>query len=163
MVMASSFLTSKLRPHQLGFEILYCDWPSQIEIRQRSYCDWPSQQELGKAKRYFTTSRGYRVYNKRTKVIVETIYVNIDELPLMASDHVSSDPVPQCPTTALEHGSLSPSPQCQENVPQEAKTLTKSNELELLFRPMFDELLNGPTQVVSKSSAVNAADAYDKR
>ncbi|GKA92176.1 uncharacterized mitochondrial protein-like protein [Tanacetum coccineum] len=28
----------------------------------------------------------------------------------MASDHVSSDPAPQCPTTALEHGSLNISP-----------------------------------------------------
>nr|GEW95954.1 hypothetical protein [Tanacetum cinerariifolium] len=37
-------------------------------------------------------------------------------------------------------------------------TLTTSNELDLLFSPMFDELLNGSTQVVSKSSAVTIAD-----
>ncbi|GJY90508.1 retrovirus-related pol polyprotein from transposon TNT 1-94, partial [Tanacetum coccineum] len=30
---------------------------------------------------YSTQSRAYRVYNKRTKVIVETIDVNVDELP----------------------------------------------------------------------------------
>ncbi|GJS52340.1 retrovirus-related pol polyprotein from transposon TNT 1-94 [Tanacetum coccineum] len=86
----------------------------------------------------YTQSRAYRVYNKRTKVIVETIHVNFDELPQMASDHVSSDPVPQCQTMALEH-------------------------LDLLFSPMFDELLNGTTQVVSKSSAVTAADAPNQR
>ncbi|GKE33998.1 retrovirus-related pol polyprotein from transposon TNT 1-94 [Tanacetum coccineum] len=39
---------------------------------------------------YFTKSRAYRVYNKRTKVIVETIHVNFDELPQMASDHSSA-------------------------------------------------------------------------
>nr|GEV41613.1 hypothetical protein [Tanacetum cinerariifolium] len=77
----------------------------------------------------------------------------------MASDHVNSDPVPQCPITTLEHDSLSPGPQCQENVPQEAGTVTKSNELDLLFSPMFDELINGSTQVVSKSSAVTTDDA----
>nr|GEU82915.1 hypothetical protein [Tanacetum cinerariifolium] len=71
----------------------------------------------------------------------------------MASDHVSSDPVPQCQTTTLEHDSLSPGPQCQENVPHAAGTVTTSNELDLLFSPMFDELLIGSTQVVSKSSA----------
>ncbi|GJT28929.1 retrovirus-related pol polyprotein from transposon TNT 1-94 [Tanacetum coccineum] len=71
---------------------------------------------------YSTQSRAYRVYNKRTRVIVETIHVNFDELPLMASDHVSSDPVLQCLTTALEQDILSPDPQCQENVPQVAKT-----------------------------------------
>ncbi|GJT78166.1 retrovirus-related pol polyprotein from transposon TNT 1-94 [Tanacetum coccineum] len=45
--------------------------------------------------RYSTQSRAYRVYNQRTIVIAETIHVNFDKLPQMASDHVSSDPVPQ--------------------------------------------------------------------
>ncbi|GJV55310.1 retrovirus-related pol polyprotein from transposon TNT 1-94 [Tanacetum coccineum] len=80
----------------------------------------------------------------------------------MASDHVSFDPVLQCPTTALEQGSLSPGPQSQENIPRAAETVTTSNELDLLFSPMFDELLNGTTLVVSKSSAANVADAPDK-
>ncbi|GJR47728.1 retrovirus-related pol polyprotein from transposon TNT 1-94 [Tanacetum coccineum] len=112
---------------------------------------------------YSTQSRAYRVFNKRTRVIVETIHVNFDELPQMASDHVSSDPVPQCSTTVLEQESLSPDPQSQENVPQVAETVTTSNELELLYSLMFNELLNGSTPVVSKSSAVHAADAPDKR
>ncbi|GJW81781.1 hypothetical protein Tco_0145756 [Tanacetum coccineum] len=51
----------------------------------------------------------------------------------------------------------------QENVPQAAKTVTTSNELDLLFSLMFDELLNGTTQVVSKSSAVTTADAPNQR
>ncbi|GJW15604.1 retrovirus-related pol polyprotein from transposon TNT 1-94 [Tanacetum coccineum] len=55
---------------------------------------------------YSTQSRAYRVYNKRTRVIVETIHVNFEEFPHMASDHVIFDPVPQCPTTALEDDSL---------------------------------------------------------
>ncbi|GJT57568.1 retrovirus-related pol polyprotein from transposon TNT 1-94 [Tanacetum coccineum] len=41
---------------------------------------------------YSTQSKAYRVFNKRTRMIVETIHVNFDELPQMASDHVSSDP-----------------------------------------------------------------------
>nr|GEU93312.1 hypothetical protein [Tanacetum cinerariifolium] len=49
---------------------------------------------------YSTQSRAYRVFNKRTRVIVETIHVNFDELPQMASDHVSSDPVPEFPIQA---------------------------------------------------------------
>ncbi|GKB97724.1 hypothetical protein Tco_0983861 [Tanacetum coccineum] len=81
----------------------------------------------------------------------------------MASDHVNSDPVQQCPTMKLEHDSLSLAPQSQENVPQAAETVTTSNELDLLFSLMFDELLNGTTLVVSKSSAVHAADAPNKR
>ncbi|GKE22164.1 retrovirus-related pol polyprotein from transposon TNT 1-94, partial [Tanacetum coccineum] len=77
----------------------------------------------------------------------------------MASDHVSSDPVPQCPTTALEHASLSPGTQSQENVHHSAETVTTSNEMDLLFSLMFKDLLNGTTLVVSKSSAVTATDA----
>nr|GFA96125.1 hypothetical protein [Tanacetum cinerariifolium] len=38
---------------------------------------------------YSTQSRAYMVFIKRTRVIVETIHVNFDELPYMASDHVN--------------------------------------------------------------------------
>nr|GEV29269.1 retrovirus-related Pol polyprotein from transposon TNT 1-94 [Tanacetum cinerariifolium] len=108
---------------------------------------------------YSTQSRSYRVFNKRTRVIVVTIPVNFDELPQMASNHVISDPVPQCQRTVLKHDSLSPGSQCQENVPQADRSVTTSNELDLLFSLMFDEFLNGSSQVVSKSSAETTADA----
>ncbi|GKB73549.1 retrovirus-related pol polyprotein from transposon TNT 1-94 [Tanacetum coccineum] len=81
----------------------------------------------------------------------------------MASDHVRSDLVPQCPTMALGQDSLSHGPHSQENVHQAAETVTTLNELDLLFSLMFDELLNGTTQVVSKSSAVTTADAPNQR
>nr|GEX42953.1 hypothetical protein [Tanacetum cinerariifolium] len=144
---------------------------------------------------YSTQSRAYRVFNKRTRVIMESIHVNFDELPQMASVQNSSDPaptrqkmasahnssdpaptcqtmasvqirydpVPECQTMALEHGSLSPGRKCQENVSHGDKTGTMSNELDLLFSPMFDELLNGSSKVVSKSFAVSAADAPNQR
>nr|GFC57270.1 hypothetical protein [Tanacetum cinerariifolium] len=83
---------------------------------------------------YSTQSRAFRVFNKRTTVIMESIHVNFDELPQMASDQNSSDP-----------------------------DIKMSNELNLLFSPMIDELLNGSSKVVSKSSAVSAADAPNQR
>nr|GFB80282.1 hypothetical protein [Tanacetum cinerariifolium] len=144
---------------------------------------------------YYTQSRAYRVFNKRTRVITKSIHVNFDELPQMASvqnssdpaptcqsmasAHNSSDPAPTCQTMAsvqissdlapecqpmaLEHNSLSPGSKCQENVSHGDKTVTTSNELDLLFSPMFDELLNGSSKVVTKSSAVSAADAPNQR
>nr|GEV52764.1 hypothetical protein [Tanacetum cinerariifolium] len=88
---------------------------------------------------YSTQSKGYIVYNKRTRLIVETIHVNFDELPQMASDHDSSDPAPQY------------------------KTVTTSlQELEMLFGLMFDEYFNGVTPFVSKSSVVTTVDASNK-
>nr|GEZ41037.1 hypothetical protein [Tanacetum cinerariifolium] len=112
---------------------------------------------------YSTRSRAYKVFNKRTRVIVDTIHVNFDELPQMASEHVSSHPAPECQRMALEHDSLSPGPQCQENVTQADKTVTTSNELDLLFSLMFDELLKGSSKVVSKSSAnMNQAEMVEE-
>nr|GEU43297.1 hypothetical protein [Tanacetum cinerariifolium] len=112
---------------------------------------------------YSTQSRAYRVFNKRTRVIMESIHVNFDELPHMASDHVSFDPAPKCQRMALEHDSLSLGTLCQDNVTQADRTVTTSNELDLLFSLMFDELLNGSSKVVSKSSAISTADAPNQR
>nr|GFC69083.1 retrovirus-related Pol polyprotein from transposon TNT 1-94 [Tanacetum cinerariifolium] len=89
---------------------------------------------------YSTQSRAYRVYNKRTRVIMESIH-----------------------TMALEHDSLSPRRKCQENASHGDKTVTTSNVLDLLFSPIFDELLNGSSKVMCKSSAVSAADAPNQR
>nr|GFC51195.1 hypothetical protein [Tanacetum cinerariifolium] len=81
----------------------------------------------------------------------------------MASDQISSDPVPKCHKMALEHDSSSLRRICQENVSHRDKTVTTLNELDLLFSPMFDELINGSSQVVSKSSAVTTADESIQR
>nr|GEX69735.1 retrovirus-related Pol polyprotein from transposon TNT 1-94 [Tanacetum cinerariifolium] len=112
---------------------------------------------------YSTQSRAYRVFNKRTRVIMEFIHVNFDELPQMASDQFSSDPAPECQTMALNHDSLSPTIQRQANVPQADRTVTTSNELDLLFSLMFDELLNGSSKIMSKPSTVSTADAFNQR
>nr|GFB19841.1 Gag-Pol polyprotein [Tanacetum cinerariifolium] len=112
---------------------------------------------------YSTQSRAYRVFNKRTRVIMESIHVNFDELPQMASDQISSDPAPECQTMALNHDNLSPAIQRQANVPQADRTVTTSNELDLLFSLMFDELLNGSSKIVSKPSAVSTADATNQQ
>nr|GEY21822.1 hypothetical protein [Tanacetum cinerariifolium] len=98
---------------------------------------------------YSTQSRAYRVFNKRTRVIVETIHVNFDELPQMASDHVSFDPAPECQTTVVSKSSTvtttdapnqcqqqqttqlinqqTPEPTCQ--VPTQAPTVTSTKNI----------------------------------
>nr|GEX54908.1 ribonuclease H-like domain-containing protein [Tanacetum cinerariifolium] len=155
-----SEMKKKLSAHQETISILSQAKEAQIKLYKT--CE---DKELDKviALENKVKSRAYRVFNKRTRVIVETIHANFDELPQMASDLVSSDPVPQCQSTALEYDSLSPGPQCQENVPHVAETVTMSNELDLLFSLMFAELLNGSSQVVSKYSAVTTADAPNQQ
>nr|GFA45509.1 hypothetical protein [Tanacetum cinerariifolium] len=85
------------------------------------------------------------------------------ECKTMASDQLSSDPALECQTTTLNHDSLSPAIQRQEKVTQADRTVTMSNELDLLFSLMFGELLNGSSKIVSKSSAVSAADALNQQ
>nr|GFB14548.1 hypothetical protein [Tanacetum cinerariifolium] len=79
-----------------------------------------------------------------------------DNLALMLSPNSDE-------TMALELDSLSPERKCQENISHGDKTVKTSNELDLLFSSMFDELLNGSSKVVSKSLAVSAADAPNQR
>nr|GFC55875.1 hypothetical protein [Tanacetum cinerariifolium] len=81
----------------------------------------------------------------------------------MASTHNSSDPAPTCPTMASVQISSDLAPECQTMALKHDSLSTTSNELDLLFSPMFDELLNGSSKVVSQSSAVSAADAPNQR
>nr|GFA85511.1 hypothetical protein [Tanacetum cinerariifolium] len=93
------------------------------------------------------------------------------ECQTMASDQNSSDPAPECQTMASDQNSSDPAPECQNMASDhnssdpapEYRTVTTSNELDLLFSSMFDELLNGSSKVVSKSSSVSVADASNQR
>nr|GFB60165.1 hypothetical protein [Tanacetum cinerariifolium] len=89
---------------------------------------------------------------------------NLDKMKEKGDEYqLSSDPALECQTMALNHDSLSPSIQRQANDPQADRKVTTSKELDLLFSLMFDELLNGSSKVVSKSSVVSATDAPNQR
>nr|GFA47974.1 Gag-Pol polyprotein [Tanacetum cinerariifolium] len=90
--------------------------------------------------------------------VADDEFINIFSTPVQDQGETSSRH-----TMALNHDSLRPANQCQANVPQADRTVTTSNELDLLFSLMFDELLNGSSKVVSKPSAVSAADAPYQR
>nr|GEY30922.1 hypothetical protein [Tanacetum cinerariifolium] len=152
--------TSSCHVDSSNMHTFYQRYPSE----HRWTKDHPLEQVIGNPSQSVRTRRQLEsdaeiVFNKRTRVIVETIHVIFDELPQMASDRVSSDPASECQRMALEHDNLSPGTLCQDNVTQADRTITTSNELDLLFSPMFDELLNGSSKVVSKSFDVSTADA----
>ncbi|GJW99543.1 retrovirus-related pol polyprotein from transposon TNT 1-94 [Tanacetum coccineum] len=78
---------------------------------------------------YSTQSRAYRVYNKRTRVIVETIHVNFDELPHMASDHSTSkqNTTPSTSTTVAADTPpliIQTTPETTNQAPTQAPTVT---------------------------------------
>nr|GEY67946.1 retrovirus-related Pol polyprotein from transposon TNT 1-94 [Tanacetum cinerariifolium] len=59
---------------------------------------------------YAPTKKAFRIYNKRTRRIVETIHVNFDELTAMASEQSSSGPALHEMTLATISSGLVPKP-----------------------------------------------------
>ncbi|GJR28782.1 retrovirus-related pol polyprotein from transposon TNT 1-94 [Tanacetum coccineum] len=52
---------------------------------------------------YAPAKKAFRIYNKRTQKIIETIHVTFDELTTMASKQLSSGPRLQCMTPATSN------------------------------------------------------------
>ncbi|GJT71347.1 retrovirus-related pol polyprotein from transposon TNT 1-94 [Tanacetum coccineum] len=79
---------------------------------------------------YSTQSRAYRVYNKRTRVIVEIIHVNFDELPQMASDHQHTTPS-TLTTVAADTPPLNiqTTPKTTSQAPTQAPTVTANKNI----------------------------------
>ncbi|GKC28368.1 retrovirus-related pol polyprotein from transposon TNT 1-94 [Tanacetum coccineum] len=89
---------------------------------------------------YAPSRKGYRIYNKRTQKIMETIHVQFDELTeQMAPVQSSPGPAPSL---------LIPGPISSGLVPNPAPAIPyvppTNKELEMLFQPMFDEYFNPP-------------------
>nr|GEV06591.1 retrovirus-related Pol polyprotein from transposon TNT 1-94 [Tanacetum cinerariifolium] len=89
---------------------------------------------------YAPSMKGYRIYNKRTRRIMETIHVKFDELSeLMASLQLSTGPAP----TFLMPGQIS-SGLVPNLVPASTYVPPTDKDLEILFQPMYDEYLEPP-------------------
>ncbi|GJW02594.1 retrovirus-related pol polyprotein from transposon TNT 1-94 [Tanacetum coccineum] len=85
---------------------------------------------------YSTQSKGYRVYNKRTRLIVESIHIKFDEIKEMMFDHNSLVPQGQ---KASDYDNSSPMPPRQNVVPIAEKTDSSHQGLEFLFGPLIEE------------------------
>ncbi|GJY56567.1 retrovirus-related pol polyprotein from transposon TNT 1-94 [Tanacetum coccineum] len=59
---------------------------------------------------YVPTKKAFRIYNRRTRRIIETIHVDFDELTAMASEHSSSGPTLHEMTPATISSGLMPNP-----------------------------------------------------
>ncbi|GJZ24626.1 retrovirus-related pol polyprotein from transposon TNT 1-94 [Tanacetum coccineum] len=70
-------------------------------------------------------SKGYRVYNKRTRLIVESIHIRLDEIKQMSETSVANN---------TSH-----------------TTAPSQQELDLLFDPLYDEFFTAGTSSVNKS------------
>ncbi|GJS39097.1 retrovirus-related pol polyprotein from transposon TNT 1-94 [Tanacetum coccineum] len=104
---------------------------------------------------YSTQSKGYRVYNKRTRLIVESIHLRFDEIKEMSETSVANDTsglVPQR-QKASDYDNPDPAPELQNVSPSADTTVPSQQELDLLFGPLYDEFFNDGTSRVNKSSS----------
>nr|GEW73635.1 integrase, catalytic region, zinc finger, CCHC-type, peptidase aspartic, catalytic [Tanacetum cinerariifolium] len=103
---------------------------------------------------YAPSWEAYKIYNKRTRRIIETIHVQFDELTEpMAPVHLSTRPAP----IFLTHGQIS-SGLVTNPVPATPYVTLTNKDLEILFHPMFDDYLEPPCaeRSVSLAPAVQA-------
>nr|GEX62202.1 hypothetical protein [Tanacetum cinerariifolium] len=121
---------------------------------------------------YSTQSKGYRVYSKRTRMIVESIHIRFDEIKEVSEtsvDNNTSGLVPQR-QKASDYDNPDPVPQRQDVSSSADAEVPSQQELEILFGPLYDECFNAeegeklqddeftnpfcaPTQEVAESSS----------
>ncbi|GJT85590.1 retrovirus-related pol polyprotein from transposon TNT 1-94 [Tanacetum coccineum] len=104
---------------------------------------------------YSTQFKGYRVYNKRTRLIVESIHLRFDEIKEMAKtsvDNNTSGLVPQQHKVS-DYDNFGLTPQLQNVSPLANTTAPSQQDLDLLFDPLYDEFFTVGTSGVNKSSS----------
>nr|GEX36591.1 hypothetical protein [Tanacetum cinerariifolium] len=105
---------------------------------------------------YAPTKKAFWIYNRCTRRIVETIHVDFDELTAMASEQSSSGPA----LNEMTHATIS------SGLVQKPSFLTpyvppSRNDWDLLFQPMFDELLN-PSPIQAESTGSLSSTTVDQ-
>nr|GEY83235.1 retrovirus-related Pol polyprotein from transposon TNT 1-94 [Tanacetum cinerariifolium] len=91
---------------------------------------------------YAPTKKAFRIYNRRTRRIIKTIHVDFYELTVMASEHNSSGPtLHEMTPTTISSGLVPNTPHSTLFVPP------LRIDWDILFQPLFDELLTPPPSV----------------
>ncbi|GJW46451.1 retrovirus-related pol polyprotein from transposon TNT 1-94 [Tanacetum coccineum] len=93
---------------------------------------------------YTPAKKAFRIYNKKTHKIIETIHVTFDELTAMASEQFSSGPGIHFMTPATSSSGLVSNP-----VSQQPCIPLNRDDWDHLFQPMFDEYFNPPSTAVT--------------
>nr|GEW86538.1 retrovirus-related Pol polyprotein from transposon TNT 1-94 [Tanacetum cinerariifolium] len=93
---------------------------------------------------YSTQSKGYRVYNKRTKLIVESIHLRFDEIKAMSETSIANDTLGLVPQRqkGSDYDNSDPVPQIQHVLPSVDTLVPSQQGLNLLFGSLYDEFFN---------------------
>nr|GEV11550.1 retrotransposon protein, putative, unclassified [Tanacetum cinerariifolium] len=103
--------------------------------------------DIGFFIQYFTDSRAYRIYNRRTKKITETMNVSFGKLSAMAFEQRSSKPGLQSMTSGQINSEL--------DLTYASSTITtqqpSEGELDFLFEAMYDDYIGGQPSATGRT------------
>ncbi|GJR92858.1 putative ribonuclease H-like domain-containing protein [Tanacetum coccineum] len=97
---------------------------------------------------YAPKMKAYRIYNRRTQKIIETIHVDFDELTAMAYEQSSLEPALHEMTPATPSSGLVP-----ETPPSAPIVPPSRHEWDLVFQLMFDDFFSPPANAPSLSTS----------
>ncbi|GJV14751.1 hypothetical protein Tco_1360074 [Tanacetum coccineum] len=118
---------TKSEKHQIWEVLLPFTWICVVPMRvHEDLGKFQAKADIGIFVGYAPNRKGYRIYNKRTRRLMETIHVTFDEMhQSIAPARMSSAPEPFVLSLGQLKSGLAPT----------------DKELEMLFQPMFDEYL----------------------
>nr|GEU29210.1 hypothetical protein [Tanacetum cinerariifolium] len=128
--------------------------------------DWPDGENLHKMKEkrdqcilvgYSTQSKGYRVYNKRTRMIVESINIRFDEIKEVRETSIANNTSGLIPQRqkASDYDNPDPVPQRQDVSSSADAHVSSQQELDLLFGPLYDGFFNAGSNPQDKQPLTN--------
>ncbi|GJS96490.1 retrovirus-related pol polyprotein from transposon TNT 1-94 [Tanacetum coccineum] len=103
-----------------------------------------SKADIGIFVGYAAVKKAFRIYNRRTQKIMETIHVTFDELIAMASEQFCSGRGLQVMTPTTSSSGLIPN-----HVPQQPFNPPNIYDWDYLFQHMFNEYFNPPQSAIS--------------
>nr|GEZ88823.1 integrase, catalytic region, zinc finger, CCHC-type, peptidase aspartic, catalytic [Tanacetum cinerariifolium] len=111
---------------------------------------------------YSSQSKGYRVYNKRTMMIVESIHIHFDEIKEVSETSVAnktSSLVPQR-QKASDYDNPDPISERQDVYSSADADVPSQQELDMLFGPLYDEIFNAGTNPSTTIPSTSTPSAY---
>nr|GEV64246.1 Gag-Pol polyprotein [Tanacetum cinerariifolium] len=122
-----------------------------VSLKDRELGKLQLKADIGIFIAYAPTKKAFQIYNRRTRRIIKTIHVDFNKLIVMASEHSSLEPALHEMTPATISSGLVPNPPPSTSFIPRSRT-----DWDILFQPMFYELLNPPPSVDVRAPEVIA-------
>nr|GEZ33976.1 Gag-Pol polyprotein [Tanacetum cinerariifolium] len=110
---------------------------------------------------YSTQSKGYHVYNKRTRLIVKSIHIRFDEIKEMPEMSIANHNLGLVPQRqkASDYDNSDLGPELQNDSSSADAHVSSQQDLDLLFGPLYDECFTAepstPTDVHAEENNDN--------